>query len=579
MILFRLSKLILGLSLSVFPIISHAVGACDPGEIETPASFSGVIEPATARDLNPDPDILEVYLTARPATWDFGLGNEVDVWTYNGVIPGPTLQAKVGDTLIVNFCNGLPDESTIHWHGLETPANMDGSNISQGTVPPGGTFRYEIPLFHSGTFWYHPHFQTHRQVEKGLYGVLVVRDPDQDKALGIPEKEHIMVLDDVLIDENNQITEPFLGDKKAIALEKLNGREGNVLLVNGVSQPQMTFSRSEPHRIRMVNAANSRFMRTTLQIHDFIRIGGDQGLLEEAQVLSSIPSNNTVNQNDAVNRHLTIIPDNGVLLTPGERADIVFNPLPYDATFELRWHDTVRGRHDVEFLPDGTIDLTHGIRDGDNPNKIFGTVQFTGAELKTPFVAPSPLRIIPRIDVTDAPTLPLVMGHTLPDWDTGDVKFFVQAMGMPFPMLTPDDVHTVVANRTYVWEVKNLTEGRHNFHTHGFRFQHIETEYKDLDFPDDPALNFTEPAAFIEDKDTIMLEPRPGLIRGRSFSLTRLAVNFSDSGREKQIDAFGKMPEGDESGGWLAHCHILEHSASGMMTFFQVDDPFRNGFD
>ena len=76
-----------------------------------------------------------------------------------------------------------------------------------------------------------------------------------------------------------------------------------------------------------------------------------------------------------------------------------------------------------------------------------------------------------------------------------------------------------------------------------------------------------------------MLEPRPGFIRGRSFSITRLAVNFRDTGREQQIDAFGKMPEGDQSGGWLAHCHILEHSASGMMTFFQVDDPFRNGFE
>ncbi len=173
------------------------------------------------------------------------------------------------------------------------------------------------------------------------------------------------------------------------------------------------------------------------------------------------------------------------------------------------------------------------------------------------------------------------MGHSVPDWDTGEVVFFLQAPGKPFMALTPDDVHTVAENGTYVWEVKNLTASVHNFHTHGWSFQHIETEWVDLDDPDNPERNYILPAEHLENKDTIPLASRHGDVPGRSFTITRLAVTFSDEGREGQIAAAGKTPSEDGSGGWLAHCHILEHSSKGMMTFFQVGDApiFRDNFE
>jgi len=66
-----------------------------------------------------------------------------------------------------------------------------------------------------------------------------------------------------------------------------------------------------------------------------------------------------------------------------------------------------------------------------------------------------------------------------------------------------------------------------------------------------------------------MLPLRPGAFR-RSRTITRLAVKFDDTGREGQIDAFGKIPGFGTSGGWLFHCHLLEHSALGMSSFLQV---------
>ena len=228
--------------------------------IPTSAQSLSLVKPLTATDINPDPDVIEVELVAREDTISFGTENMKEVNAYNGSIPGPTIEGKVGDTLIVHFTNLLPEATTIHWHGMELPANMDGSNISQHPILAGGTFRYEFKFLRASTFWYHPHIRTNEQVEKGLYGMIVVRDPDEDLRLGLPERAHQLVLDDVLLDKNGQITEPFPADPLENAVMQVNGREGNTLLVNGQANAVGTVERGVPQRLRLVNTANARFM-------------------------------------------------------------------------------------------------------------------------------------------------------------------------------------------------------------------------------------------------------------------------------------------------------------------------------
>ena len=568
-----LTRLVLGMLLFICGAAASAQ-SCDEGTLAEPASFDLAIRPALAEDVNPAEDIVEINLTARPAVWGFGIGSSTEVWTYNGIIPGPTIEAEVGDTLVVNFCNDLPQETTVHWHGVETPADMDGSNMAQLTVPPGETFRYEFLLHHAGTFWFHPHVRSNVEVERGLYGALIVRDPREDSALGLPEREHVFIVDDLLTEPDGQIREPFIGTREDIALELLNGREGNLRLLNGFFEPVVTMEKGVPHRIRVINAANARFMRLSVPDHFFWRIGGDQGLLEapiEVRPAAISPLDHPSDPD----------PTTGLLLTPGERADILFFPLASElgSPLHFEWHDTQRGRHSVKFLPDGTVALAHDVPDGTRASELYATIQLVGDSEETEFEPPAELRPIEPIDTTGAAALPLVMGHTIPDWETGRVTFFIQAPGKPFPALTPADVHNVDAGETYVWEVKNLTGGHHNFHTHGFSFQHLETEFVDLDFPNDPERNFTEPASHLENKDTFLIKRRPGTVPGRSFSISRFAVKFDDSGREGRISASGKVPTATRSGGWLAHCHILEHSGNGMMTFFQIGDLFADGFE
>ncbi|MHC4203607.1 MAG: multicopper oxidase family protein, partial [Planctomycetota bacterium] len=252
----------------------------DTNALEGDSEWTYSIKPHVARDLNPDPDIVELILVATESYVRFDNETSTIVWTYNGSIPGPTIDGKVGDTLIVHFFNNLPEETTVHWHGVKVPANMDGSNISQQAVPPGGYFKYEFDLLEASTFWYHPHIRTNEQVEKGMYGALIVHDPNEDQILGLPENEHVLLLDDVLLDENGQIAEPYPSEPLENALTQVNGRRGNILLVNGRPSAEGFIQRGVPHRLRMINTSNTRFMRISIRDHRMWRIGGDGGLLE-----------------------------------------------------------------------------------------------------------------------------------------------------------------------------------------------------------------------------------------------------------------------------------------------------------
>ncbi len=573
---------------SIFRCIAALLGLLIAGSLAA-APFKPVA-PATAIDLNPDPDIVEVKLVAQEQYVNFGTGNDTKVWTYNGGLPGPTIRGKLGDTLIVHFYNQLPEETTVHWHGMEVPPNMDGSHIAQLAVPPGGYFRYEFKLLDASLFWYHPHIRTNVQVEKGLYGALLVEDPDENRDLGLPETEHILVLDDILLDPDGRVAQPFPADPLENAATQLNGREGNVLLVNGMADMTAKIRRGIPHRLRIVNTSNARFMRLSIPGHTLYRIGGDGGLLESALAIEPVElvpdgghdghMNGMVAASaDMHDEKITMISDpdlsRGILLTPGERADVVFTPHG-KGPLPLEWHDVARGRHSTFYNADGSIGIGHAHDDGKRPPQVLMNFKLIANDSRDDYLPPDPLRAIETVDISGAGILKSMFGHGMPD-ASGDVTFFVQIkpdgsggmQPLPFDKVTPEDAYTVTIGENGVWEVHNMTGSMHNFHTHGFSFQLIETEHMDMDNPDN---NYKEAAPYREIKDTIQLPARPGA-GGRSRTIVRLAASFDDSGREGELAALGKVPAADTSGGWLFHCHLLEHSARGMMSFFQTVNP------
>ena len=94
--------------------------------------------------------------------------------TINGTIPGPTLRFREGDVAVINVHNRLEHEETsIHWHGLLLPNEQDGvPYVTTPPIQPGATHRFEFPLTHAGTYWYHSH--TGLQEQSGIYGSIVV---------------------------------------------------------------------------------------------------------------------------------------------------------------------------------------------------------------------------------------------------------------------------------------------------------------------------------------------------------------------------------------------------------------------
>ena len=195
--------------------------------------------------------VREYGIRAAPTHLPLFGRQSVDVWAYNGQVPGPTLRIRLGETLRVRFHNGLPQPTTIHWHGVRVPNAMDGvPGVTQPPVPPGGDFVYEFTPKDAGTFWFHPHVRASEQVERGLFGVLIVEEAEPPPF----SRELVLVLDDWLLGSDFQI-DPAFNTGRDLAHD---GRWGNVVTVNGERVPQLQVRPGERLRLRLLNVANGR---------------------------------------------------------------------------------------------------------------------------------------------------------------------------------------------------------------------------------------------------------------------------------------------------------------------------------
>ena len=170
---------------------------------------------AVLKNASSAPHTVEVTLTAEPARLSLVPGTLSDVYAYNGRVPGPTLDVREGDRVVVHFWNRLPEATTVHWHGLHIPFASDGTPFHP--VAPGERHDYVFTLKRgsAGTYWYHPHphAETGSQVARGLYGSIIVRAAD-DPLRGVPEK--LVVLSDNRFLANGAIDLPADESMQAI---------------------------------------------------------------------------------------------------------------------------------------------------------------------------------------------------------------------------------------------------------------------------------------------------------------------------------------------------------------------------
>lgn len=200
-----------------------------------------------------------------------------EVWAYNGMVPGPLMQARVGETVRIHVTNRLPEPTTIHWHGLRIDYRMDG--VVHGDLPaiaPGETFTYEFVPPDAGTYWYHPHMRTTVQVERGLFGMLIVHEREDQRP--DVDADRAFVMDDIRLNEDGSIA-PFA----ASGMDIVHGRSGNVLTVNGQVDPVgISLAEGGVERWRLVNTSNAREMLFRFPGLEVREIGSDGGLWPQA---------------------------------------------------------------------------------------------------------------------------------------------------------------------------------------------------------------------------------------------------------------------------------------------------------
>ena len=192
-----------------------------------------------------------------------------NLWLYNKQTPGPLIEAKENDVIRVEFVNNLDNATTIHWHGIKNINKMDGvPYLTQDPVLPGESFLYEFPVNHAGTFWYHAHVETWKQISKGLYGPLVVKNHFDEQF----DDDIVILADDWRLNKNYQLDEKSFGSLHDWSHA---GRIGNWLTINGKKFPEYSIKDGYT-RLRFINASNARILTfgSTLSRIKIIAIDG-----------------------------------------------------------------------------------------------------------------------------------------------------------------------------------------------------------------------------------------------------------------------------------------------------------------
>ena len=195
-------------------------------------------------------------LIAAPLDVELVPGHKTTAWAYGGQAPGQELRVRQGDWLRVRFINRLEVPSTIHWHGIRLPLEMDGvPYVSQLPVLPGEYFDYRFRVPDAGSFWYHPHTTSSEQLGRGLVGPLIV---EEREPTGF-RHERTLSLKSWHVDEQGAFTEFSLPREAA-----RGGTGGRLSTVNGEHVPSVELPAGQVVRLRILNLDNTQTYRLNL---------------------------------------------------------------------------------------------------------------------------------------------------------------------------------------------------------------------------------------------------------------------------------------------------------------------------
>lgn len=513
------------------------------------ASGSGLTQTALETDPPSRVDGRDVTLTAQESTLDVGQGKKLPVWTFNNSVPGPQIRVKQGETVKITLKNTLKVPVSLHVHGYPVPFEMDGiPGVSQDAIAPGKSFTYTFKATVPGTYWYHSHQDSVKQVDMGLYGSFVVESDedvvDRDYTLMLDEwmsggmemengqasngKEegmsgrdgndmHMSVMDMKGMDmgQDMQGMDMDTGHKNepSAGHDMGTGQEGeaskghdmsmyNVYTINGKTYPAsqpLNVKKGEIVRLRLINAG---YMSHSLHLQGHrYRIVATDG-------------NRIANPEWADNKLLAI--------APGERYDIEFEAnLPGMWLLDEHNDNPAAKNMRIAIQYDNASDSQKN-QVQDDPDQTLGTVNM--AEYGKP--AKGKFSLTDRYNLEY--TMDLGTAHR-----NGEMVYTIN--GKVFPDTDPVKVKT--GDKVKVRFVNSSANEDHPMHLHGHTFQVLSKNGKPL-------------GGAAEYKDTLNVKPG-----------------------EEYVVAF----EANNPGDWMFHCHDLHHAAAGMVTELKYTD-FNNTF-
>ena len=203
------------------------------------------------------------HLIAEPVKQEIIPGKVVNLWGYNGIAPGPTIQAKQGDRVRIIVDNHLPEPTSMHWHGFDIPFDMDGGpGLSQEPISPGGRFVYEFTLQQEGTYFYHSHMAMQEMF--GMIGAFIMHPKEPYDP--IVDKDFAIILQEYAILPNNPTPNTM-------------NMEFNWLTFNGKSSPASTpliVRHGDRVRLRLINLGMDHHP-IHLHGHQFVITGTEGG--------------------------------------------------------------------------------------------------------------------------------------------------------------------------------------------------------------------------------------------------------------------------------------------------------------
>lgn len=217
-------------------------------------------------------------LTASKITKVLG-GKEQTMLAYNGSIPAPTIRVKQGSEITINFKNNTDEPQLLHSHGVRMDNQYDGSQMVQKEIPSGDSFTYKLKFPDAGVYWYHPHAGEVKGQALGLYGAFIV-EPSNPNYFPKVNEEQTLFLSDI----------PTVGGTININPNgsTLMGHYGNTMLINGSEHYSLSVKQGEVTRLYVLNSANVRPFNFVVNGAKMKLVGGDSGAYEKASFVNSV---------------------------------------------------------------------------------------------------------------------------------------------------------------------------------------------------------------------------------------------------------------------------------------------------